>query len=186
MSINANFPKQKVCLEEHFTKSLFPPSFHLQEVQPAATPHPFLIFSFIPTAAAPGCSPTPDFSHSWNPKSRRERQKKFFPQTGSFIPNLPALSQHLHCFWCPEREWKLLLWTGKSWVIKLPSRCLVLRTFRVTPRSQGADFFEHCILLQLAQLYQLSIELFHRSTSWLLCRPDRVQEEKSSHSSSDC
>lgn len=87
------FPNKTVCLEQHFTKSPFSP-FHLQEVQPADTPClPFPIFSFIPTAAAPGCSlwtyPTQPETKSQGESAKRN----FFPQTGSYIPNLPALNQ---------------------------------------------------------------------------------------------
>lgn len=179
------FPNEAVCLEEHFTKFSFSPPFHLQE---AACWHTFPSFSHIffnfqlkHQDAASGF-----ILLSLKTKVKEGAPKEiFFPQTGSFNPNLQALKQHLHCFWCPEHERKLLLWTEKSWVIKLASKYLVLPRFSIMSRSQRADFLECCILLQLAQLYQVSIELFHRSTSCLLDRPDRTQE-MSSHSSSDC
>lgn len=168
MSINTNFPKQNSLLGRTFLQilllSFFPPS----DTFPSSS-HIFYHSHSCSTRMQ-----LLDLSYSaWNPKPRKECQKKFLPQRGSFIPNFAALNQHLHCFWCPEHEWKLLLYTEKSWVIKLASKYLALPTSLSCPEVRELTFIECCILLQLAQLCQVSVELFHRSTPRLLHRPDR-------------
>lgn len=157
MSINVNFPKQISFLKRAFLDVPFP-SF--SALRGAHLPSPSPIFSFIPTAAAPGCSLWTSRTHLETQRQGERAKRHFYPNQES-IPNIPALNQYLHGFWCPEHGWTLQLWTGRwlSWVIKLANKCAGLHTFHVVSRSQGADFLK-------ASLYCNCHSLIRSLLSW--------------------
>lgn len=186
MSTNTNFSKENSLLGRTLLKipllSFIPPSGGCSLLTPS---HPFPKFSFIPTTAAPGCS-------LWAYPTQPESQSQGGSVKTNFSPNW-----QFHAQPCSLKPAPTLLVVPRTWMKTafVHRKVLTDQTAKQIPGSphipchvqkSGADLFECCILLQLAQLCQVSIELFHRSTPWPLYRPDRAQVEMSSHSSSDC
>ena len=152
MSINVNFPKQISLLKRAFLDVPFPSFFSPPGDAVCCHTFPVLFPSFFHSHSCSTRMQPLDFSHSpWNPKARREGQKKFFPKLG------------VHCQPPSFKPVPALLLMSRMWMnITFVDRRVIFLSDQTGKKMCGSSYipcsaqksrswlFEGCIVLQLS------------------------------------